>query len=122
MTHRHLPDGVTLIAVAGVCDSRNAGHLARYLHGVRRSPEEQLVLDLTEVTRIDGSGLRVLIDAHLDALSHHAAVRLAAVGSGIAEALDGVPAEARMPLHPTVEDALTAALSADPPKPPAPQP
>ncbi|MGN9844620.1 STAS domain-containing protein [Nonomuraea sp. H19] len=61
LRHQHL-SGTSLIAVGGEIDLADSGRLARYVNRVRR-PGDHVVFDLTEVSFLDCSGLRVLISS-----------------------------------------------------------
>ncbi|KAB2352203.1 STAS domain-containing protein [Actinomadura rudentiformis] len=115
MSHQHLPGHVTVVVVAGNVDLGSAGDLAAYLDQTRRTPGEHLVLDLAEVRLIDSTGLQVLVNAHLHATAHHATLRLASTGPQVTRVLNITQLNAHIGVHATVEDALTAALTRQPP-------
>ncbi len=59
------PDGQTIeLAIAGRIDASNAPKLEQDLIALQEGQPETLVLDLSEVTYISSSGLRVLLMAH----------------------------------------------------------
>jgi anti-anti-sigma factor len=112
---QHLP-GVTVIAVGGDLDATNAAELETYVSDMRQSPGDHLVLDLTEVRFMDSAGLRALLNAHSAAARHGGSVRLAALQAMPARIVRITRVDAHLPVHATVDDALTAVLS--PPEPP----
>ncbi|MEV0145578.1 MULTISPECIES: STAS domain-containing protein [unclassified Nonomuraea] len=111
----HLP-GATVIAVGGEIDSTNAVRLESFVAASRRGPGEQLVFDLSGVSFMDSTGLRTLLNAHLYAEDHGGGVRLAALQSMPARLVAITRVGDHLPVHATVEDALTAVLT--PPEPP----
>ncbi|WP_162795403.1 STAS domain-containing protein [Nonomuraea lactucae] len=112
---QHLP-GVTVIAVGGELDATNAGRLESYVADARQGPGDHLVFDLTEVRFMDSAGLRALLNSCLAVARHGGSARLAALQTMPARIVRITRVEAHLPVHETVDDALTAALS--PPKPP----
>ncbi|WP_219499352.1 STAS domain-containing protein [Nonomuraea ceibae] len=109
LRHRHLP-GTSVIAVGGEIDLANSGQLACYVKRVRR-PGDHVVFDLTEVSFLDCSGLRVLISSHRQATADNAGVRLAGVRGVPARLLQLVRLQALLPVHSTVEQALATILT-----------
>lgn len=99
-----------MIAVGGEIDLANSGQLACYVKRVRR-PGDHVVFDLTEVSFLDCSGLRVLISSHRQATADNAGVRLAGVRGVPARLLQLVRLQALLPVHSTVEQALAAILT-----------
>ncbi|MGK5552614.1 STAS domain-containing protein [Actinomadura kijaniata] len=111
LSHRHLPGGVTVVSVVGEVDLRTAGQLHAYLQQVRRTPAEHLVLDLTETPLLDSTGLQVLVNAHLYAAAHGATVRVAALAPMVQRVFTITQLGTHIGVHPTVEDALLAAMT-----------
>ncbi|GAA1565340.1 hypothetical protein GCM10009678_55490 [Actinomadura kijaniata] len=111
LSHRHLPGGVTVVSVAGEVDLRTADRLHAYLQQARRSPAEHLVLDLTDTPLLDSTGLQVLVNAHLYATAHGATIRVAALAPMVQRVFAITRLDAHIGVHPTVEDALLAALT-----------
>ncbi|MDR8408402.1 STAS domain-containing protein [Nonomuraea sp. 3-1Str] len=111
----HLP-GATVISVGGEIDSTNAARLESFIAASRRGPGEHLVFDLAEVRFMDSAGLRTLLNAYLYAEDHGGGVRLAALQSMPARLIAITRVGDHLPVHATVEDALTAVLT--PPEPP----
>ncbi|WP_157978451.1 STAS domain-containing protein [Nocardia aurea] len=110
--------GVTVIAVGGELDATNAGRLESYVAEARQGPDDHLVFDLTEVRFMDSAGLRALLNSCLAVARHGGSARLAALQTMPARIVRITRVEAHLPVHETVEDALTAALSpSEPPRP-----
>lgn len=72
-----LEDGVRLVTAAGELDLASAPVLTEELTFTEQSPVPAVILlDLSAVTFMDSSGLRVLLDAHSDAQKSAARLRL----------------------------------------------
>ncbi|GAA3211551.1 STAS domain-containing protein [Nonomuraea helvata] len=106
---RQLIAGV-LITVAGEIDCSNADRLESYTTRMRQSGQP-LVLDLSGLSFMDSSGLHTLL--RLNAAEHPQGVYLAAVHPMPARVLQITKVWDVMNVHPTVEEAVTAALSGD---------
>ncbi|SNT55778.1 anti-sigma B factor antagonist [Streptosporangium subroseum] len=107
--HRHLP-GTSLIAVGGEVDLATSGQLADYIDRIRR-PGDHMVFDLTELSFLDCSGLRVLMSSARQAAADDAGVRLAGVRGTPARLLQIVRVHALLPVYNTVEQALATVLT-----------
>ncbi|GGT43198.1 STAS domain-containing protein [Nonomuraea spiralis] len=110
LSHRHLP-GTCLVAVGGEVDLATSGRLADYIDRVRR-PGDQVVFDLTELSFLDCSGLRVLIASARRAAADGAVVRLAGVRGAPARLLEVARVGLLLPVFDTVEHALAAVARA----------
>ncbi|RJL32759.1 STAS domain-containing protein [Bailinhaonella thermotolerans] len=110
--HQHLP-GVTLISVVGELDAASAAEFDAYVHQARRR-DDSLVFDLGELTFIDSTGLRVLLNTHLYVTRHGGVVHLAALQPLPAHIMELTQACVYLRVHPTVEEALRAALTSAP--------
>ncbi|MEV0388894.1 STAS domain-containing protein [Nonomuraea sp. NPDC050643] len=110
LAHQHLP-GVTVLAVTGEMDATNRAQLEGYLRDVRREPPQRLVFDLSQVPFMDSSGLHVLLTCTTDCLKKGGAVHLAAVQPLPARLFEITGVLSHVPVHGTVEDAVTAALT-----------
>ncbi|MCP2347746.1 STAS domain-containing protein [Nonomuraea roseoviolacea] len=112
---QHLP-GATVITVGGEIDSANAARVESFIAESRRRPGDHLVFDLTEVRFMDSAGLRTLLNAYLDAEAHGGSVRLAALQPMPARLVAITRVDEHLPVHATVQEALTAALSSPEPR------
>ena len=90
-------------------DCTTSTRIAAYIGRILRRPSDQLVFDLTEVSFVDSHGLNVLLSCAADSHRHGGAVRLAAVPPTLARLLPLTAADADLPVHATVQDAITAA-------------
>ncbi len=98
-----------VVDLAGELDLYNA-HLAReaLLEAAERSPE-RLVVDLSEVTFIDSTGLGVLVETRTR-LANRRAFLLVAPGLETRRALEISGLDRHFALHDTLEGALSAEL------------
>jgi anti-sigma B factor antagonist len=106
----HLP-GVTVITVGGELDVVTAGPLEAFVRETYR-PGDQVVFDLTDMTFMDASGVRVLLRAHHEARRDGSTVRLAALQPGPARVITTTKIDTYVPVHASLEQALSIALAA----------
>ncbi|MEV4179395.1 STAS domain-containing protein [Nonomuraea sp. NPDC049709] len=106
LAHGRLP-GVCLIAVGGEIDIANSARLARHVGRVRR-PGDHVVFDLTRLSFMDCSGLRVLLSSARRAADDDAGVHLAGARGAPARLLRIVRLDAHLPMYDTVAQAVTA--------------
>jgi anti-sigma B factor antagonist len=109
LRHQYLP-GTSLIVVGGEVDVATSGRLADYIHRIRR-PGDHMVFDLTELSFLDCSGLRVLMSSARQAAADDSGVRLAGARGTPARLLQIVRVHALLPMCTTVEQALAAVLT-----------
>jgi stage II sporulation protein AA (anti-sigma F factor antagonist) len=82
------------------------GGLTRAL-SVADAPEgHRVVIDLSQVTFMDSSGVNALIAAHQSALAAQGWLRLVVVRGAVLRTLQLVGLDTVVPCHPTLEDAL----------------
>jgi anti-sigma B factor antagonist len=110
LSHQHLP-GITLVAIAGELDRANSAQLAGYLDRVHRLGDH-VVFDLTELTFLDSSGLHVLLSRARICAAAGAGTHLAGAHGAPARLLKITGVDGHLPLHPTVEEAVIAVLTA----------
>ncbi|MEW9552925.1 STAS domain-containing protein [Nonomuraea sp. NPDC050783] len=101
--------GGVLVTVAGEIDSTNAAGVHSYIEHDRR-PHEPLVLDLSRLTFMDSSGLRVLVHLHEALSRENTSLHLAEVHHVPARLLRITGVWGVIAAHPTVEQAVSAAL------------
>ncbi|MER6947043.1 STAS domain-containing protein [Nonomuraea sp. NPDC000554] len=118
-TCQHLP-GVTVIAAGGDLDHTTVGQFDVFVSESRQQPGDHLVFDLAEVRFMDSAGLRALLNVHAFAGRHGGTVRLAVLQPMPARLVRVTRVEEHLPVHGTVDQALTAALSTvETPRPPS---
>jgi anti-anti-sigma factor len=108
---RQLIKGV-LITVAGEVDCSNADLFESYTTRMCR-PGQPILLDLSGLTFMDSSGLHALL--RLDAATRPRGLHLAAVHTMPARVLRITKVWDALNIHPSVEEAIEAALSDDGP-------
>ncbi|WP_345566416.1 STAS domain-containing protein [Nonomuraea rosea] len=110
LTHQYLP-GMSVIAIGGEIDRTTSPQLADYVQRVRR-PGDHVVFDLTELGFMDSSGLHVLLVSAQQAAADGVRVHLAAAQGAPARLLQITNVGAHLPVYVTVEQAITAVLTA----------
>lgn len=101
-------DGAVIVKLAGELDLYNAHAVRDGLFAAAAESPERLVVDLTDVTFIDSTGLGVLIEARTR-LPNRRGFLLAAPGLETRRALE----ISGLDRHFAVHDSLDAALAAD---------
>ncbi|MGW0810721.1 STAS domain-containing protein [Nonomuraea sp. NPDC002799] len=112
MHHQHHV-GVTVITLAGEINIACSPLLQEFIREVRQTPDDHLVFDMTEVTFVDSSGLRVLLDAFAFAQQHGGAIHLTGLRGSPARLIEIARVGEHLRLHTSTEIAL-AAISASP--------
>lgn len=89
VTSTSLQDKVVLVTVAGEIDLAGAPIFADALAEVLRPPAPQMVLvDLRAVSFLDSSGINALIDAHHQALTSSAHLRIYGANQAVSNPLE----------------------------------
>jgi stage II sporulation protein AA (anti-sigma F factor antagonist) len=89
VTSTSLRDKIVLVTVSGEIDLAGAPILADALAEVLRPPAPQLVLvDLRDVSFLDSSGINALIDAHHQALTSSAHLRICGANQAVSNPLE----------------------------------
>jgi anti-sigma B factor antagonist len=89
VTSTSLQDKIVLVTVSGEIDLAGAPILADALAEVLRPPAPQLVLvDLRDVSFLDSSGINALIDAHHQALTSSAHLRICGANKAVSNPLE----------------------------------
>ncbi|MEV4364650.1 STAS domain-containing protein [Nonomuraea sp. NPDC004186] len=107
MHHQHHA-GVTVIVLAGEIDLATAPQLHDFINEVRQTPADHLVFDMAEVTFVDSSALRVLLDAFSLAQQHGGSVHLTALRGSPARLIEITKVGEHLRLHTSTEIALAA--------------
>ncbi|MFE2059937.1 STAS domain-containing protein [Streptomyces sp. NPDC059446] len=97
-----------VIEFAGELDHHTAPEVRDALLGLNLRPGQQLVLDLTEITFCDSSGISVLIAARNHALACDASIALAGVPERVARIFRIVGLDHVFPTHRTAQAAEDA--------------
>ncbi|MFC5825818.1 STAS domain-containing protein [Nonomuraea insulae] len=107
LTCRHL-SGATIITITGQVDTTTSGVLEDYIDRQRRNLNDHLIMDMSQLTFLDSSGLAVLLAAATLARAHGVSVHLAALQSMPARLLEITGAGRAVTLHDHVEQAIAA--------------
>lgn len=98
-------DSWTVVEVPGDLDFISAPDFARYLDGVAAAGARRLVLDMRDVTFMDSSGLRILLNAARELRERGGALRLAAPDEQVLRLIELTRVG---PLLPTYDDVGSA--------------
>jgi anti-anti-sigma factor len=100
---------VELAHVAGEVDASNVADLSERLLKAVSNKARALVLDLTETSYIDSSGISLIFDAAARMRNRRQQLRLVVTPrSFVGEVLAAVSMEDSVPIDPAVQDALRA--------------
>ena len=103
---------VELARVAGEVDASNVADLSRRLLAAVSNRSTALVLDLTETSYIDSSGINLIFDAAARMRNRRQQLRLVVPPrSFVCEVLSAVSMEDSVPIDPVLGDALKAVAS-----------
>lgn len=110
LAQRHLT-GATIVTAGGELDATTSDRFGRFVLRSRH-PGDHLVLDLGDLSFMDSSGLHQLLTAHRDTRRDGATLRLAALQRTPARIIKITGVGAYLPVHPTLEQAVSVVLSA----------
>lgn len=103
-------DGVVVAQLKGEIDLANARPIGSLITGAVTNDVRGVVLDLTDTTYLDSSGVHLVFELHERLRARQQRLVLAIpAGSRIRRVLDLVNVEAVIPVVPDVEDAKSAA-------------
>ncbi|MFI6441708.1 STAS domain-containing protein [Streptomyces sp. NPDC050759] len=101
-------DGITVLGLDGEIDHQSVGGLTRALSLADPREGHRVVIDLSQVTFMDSSGVNALIAAFHSAQAAQGWLRLVVVGGAVQRTLQLVGLDTVVPCHPTLEDALAS--------------
>ncbi|UOE19405.1 STAS domain-containing protein [Thermobifida halotolerans] len=105
--HEHDDDAVLVldgeVDIATENDFRDA-----IANAMEKHPGNRIVLDCAGLAFIDSSGLRVLVQSYRNAGEHGCVLLIAAPSERVSRILRVTAIDTRVPVHPTVEEALAA--------------
>ena len=100
--------GPVLLKVTGELDHHTAPQLTQALEDVRLSPGAALVVDLSELTYCDSTGITVLVTAYQRAEAAGSSFSLAGLGHDLTRMFQTVGLDQVFALHPTIDAAVAA--------------
>jgi anti-sigma B factor antagonist len=103
-------DGFVIVAVCGEIDLYTAPAFRNEMLAAIGGDSPQLIVDLTDVTFMDASGLTALVDALHHARASGGSVGLAAPTSGVRKVLGITQLDRVFPVHDTLDGARRHAL------------
>jgi anti-sigma B factor antagonist len=101
-------DGVTVLAPRGPIDVSHALELRDLIAGTIERAGSRLVVDLTDVTLIDSSGVGIFVTAHRQADGAGAQFALAHPVGPVGRVFEMTRTNKLLRIYPSVEDALAA--------------
>lgn len=104
LRYRHRT-GITVLAVSGELDLRTAPRLAEALEQIPLGPEHPLVIDLTDLTYCDSTGVTVLITAHHRAQQNRAPLVLAGLGLHLTHLFEIIGLDQLFTIGPSADEA-----------------
>lgn len=103
------PTDPAVVVAVGSLDARTAPRLREQLVALCAQDRHHVVVDLDGVELLDATGLGVLVAALRRVRPHGGSVRLVCTRPDVRRVLEVVGVTGMLPLHPTVQHALTAA-------------
>jgi anti-anti-sigma factor len=101
-------EGVKVVQLRGPIDVSSAMQLRDLLGHQIDSPAARVLLDMSEVTLIDSSGIGILVTAHRRAAGQGAAFALAGANASVGRVFELTRTNKLLQIHPTVDEALAA--------------
>jgi anti-anti-sigma factor len=101
-------DGVTVLGLYGEIDYQTVDALTQAMPLADTGAVQRIVVDMSQVTFMDSSGVNALIIAHQAATAGKGWLRLAGVHGAVLRTLQLVGIDSVITCHPTVEDAAAA--------------
>jgi len=101
-------DGVTVLAPRGPIDVSHALELRDLIAGTIERAGSRLVVDLTDVTLIDSSGVGIFVTAHRQADAAGAQFALAHPVGPVGRVFEMTRTNKLLRIYPSVEDAIAA--------------
>ncbi|MER6079624.1 STAS domain-containing protein [Streptomyces sp. NPDC013157] len=101
-------DGIAVLGVRGEIDYQSVGTLTRAMPPADPTTGPRVVVDLSEVTFMDSSGVNALVAAHHATRAAQGWLRLAGAHGPVLRTVQLVGLDAVAPCHPTVAEALAA--------------
>ncbi|NUR77814.1 MAG: STAS domain-containing protein [Thermoleophilia bacterium] len=101
-------DGVTVIAPRGPIDVSDALTLRDLLAGPVGGAGNRVLVDLSEVTLVDSSGIGILVTAHRQAEASGAALALGNPVGPVGRVFEMTRTNKLLRIYPTVDEALAA--------------
>ncbi|MET8684607.1 STAS domain-containing protein [Streptomyces sp. NPDC004732] len=105
---RSAVDGVRIVALHGEIDYAVKDELSRALIPTDGATPPPTVVDLSDVTFMDSSGINVFIDAQHAVTDAQGWLRIAAAQGPVLRVIQLIGLDAVIPCHPTLEQARTA--------------
>ena len=108
----HVTGPVVVLTAAGEIDHDSQSVLGEAAAAAFESGGRRLVIDLAGVPFCDSGGLSLFVRLHRQAVERGGSLRLAGAQDSVRSVLTITSLDRMFPLHPTVEQAVRAALAA----------
>ncbi|MFE3415583.1 STAS domain-containing protein [Streptomyces mirabilis] len=108
VTRSTTADGITVLALRGEVDFTTGAEMRRALQDPDCEATRHTVMDLSQVTFMDSTGINALIEAHLDATAIQGWVRVASPTPSILRVLQIVGLDTVITCYPTLQQALSS--------------
>ncbi|GAA2429350.1 STAS domain-containing protein [Streptomyces macrosporus] len=105
------PSGTTVLTVTGELDYHTAPRLSHALDDTPFGPSTPVVIDLSELTYCDSTGITALVTAYHRAQATGSRLFLSGVRHDLMRVFRTVGLDQVFTFHPTVEDAIDALRS-----------
>ncbi|WP_406313149.1 STAS domain-containing protein [Streptomyces sp. NBC_00114] len=99
-------EGITVLSLDGEVDHQSAGALTRAMPPADATTGQRVVVDLSQVTFMDSSGINALIAAHQATQAARGWLRLAGARGAVLRTIQLVGLDTIVTCRPTVRDAL----------------
>ncbi|GAA2010541.1 STAS domain-containing protein [Catenulispora yoronensis] len=106
--HREDPSGAVVLTVAGELDHHTAPRLATVVREAPFAADEPTIIDLTELTYCDSTGLTVLVAAYQRSKEKGGALTLAGLNTDVMQLFKIVGFDQIFTFAPTVAEAIGA--------------
>ncbi|WP_411107616.1 STAS domain-containing protein [Streptomyces sp. cmx-4-9] len=100
--------GATVLAAVGELDHHTAPELTRVIRETTFSPEVPVLIDLSELTYCDSTGITVLVGAYHRAREGEVPLFLVGLNDGLMHVFRIIGLDQLFTFRPTVEDAINA--------------
>lgn len=106
--HHDDPSGVAVVAVSGELDHHTSPELTQALREVSFAPDAPTVIDLTELTFCDSTGITVLVTAYQRAKQHDSGLVVTGLDGSLLRVFQIAGLDQILTFAPTVADAVGA--------------
>ncbi|OQQ13750.1 hypothetical protein B0675_26215 [Streptomyces sp. M41(2017)] len=99
---------VTVLALTGAIDHDSVGHFAQGLAAIQGPAPKRIVVDFTQVTFMDSTGINVLVSTYRALQGSDGWIRVAGAAEGVLRVIQIVGVDTVIPCYSALEQALEA--------------